>query len=140
MAVHGELGFDLSEVERRSERATVRGINKWARAVLRRAIVYAPIGPPTRRANGQFAPRVPSELGELHPGHLKNSGKLVKEATAGDPNAEVAFTAVYAAAQHENIDWNHPQGGFAKYLQRAFVEMWPELPQYVGAELELEFG
>ena len=140
MALGGDIGFDLSEVERRSDAATARGINKWARAVLRRAIVNAPMGPPVRRANGQFAPRIPSELGELHPGHLKRSGKLTKEATFADPHAEVAFTAVYAAAQHENIDWNHPQGGFAKYLQRAFVELLPELPDYVGTELELEFG
>ena len=85
---------------------------------------------------------MPNALGELHPGYLKASGVIWKEAEATEahPNAEVAFTAVYAAAQHENIDWNHPQGGQAKYLQAAFVELLPELPDEVQKAIHAELA
>jgi hypothetical protein len=143
--VHPRLGTVATRatVEQRVEAAAVRGINAWARRVLRRARVLAPLGPPVqRKQNGQFAPRIPNALGELHPGHLKASGVIWKEAEASEahPNAEVAFTAVYAAAQHENIDWNHPQGGQAKYLQAAFVELLPELPGEVQKAIHAELG
>ena len=29
---------------------------------------------------------------------------------------------MYAARQHEELDWNHPKGGEAKYLQKAIQE------------------
>jgi hypothetical protein len=33
---------------------------------------------------------------------------------------EVAFSSVYAFRQHEELEWNHPQGGQAKYLEDPF--------------------
>lgn len=36
--------------------------------------------------------------------------------------AELSFNTVYAARQHEELDWNHPKGGEAKYLQKAIQE------------------
>lgn len=41
-------------------------------------------------------------------------------ALAGRPitlDAEVSFNTVYAARQHEELDWEHPRGGQAKYLE-----------------------
>lgn len=32
-------------------------------------------------------------------------------------DAEVSFNTVYAARQHEELDWQHPKGGQAKYLE-----------------------
>ncbi len=36
--------------------------------------------------------------------------------------AEITFNTVYAARQHEELDWKHPKGGEAKYLQKAIQE------------------
>lgn len=36
--------------------------------------------------------------------------------------AELSFNTVYAARQHEELDWNHPKGGEAKYLQKAIQD------------------
>lgn len=36
--------------------------------------------------------------------------------------AELSFNTVYAARQHEELDWQHPKGGEAKYLQKAIQE------------------
>jgi hypothetical protein len=32
-------------------------------------------------------------------------------------DAEVSFNTVYAARQHEELDWQHPKGGGPKYLE-----------------------
>jgi hypothetical protein len=140
--VTASLSASLRDVEERAERATVRGINKWAERVLRRAKQLAPIGPPRPRNElGQFTKRrLEMQLGEetLHPGHLRNSGVLTKAELDAYPLAEVAFTAVYAARQHEEVTWKHPQGGQAKYLEAAFKELIPELPAMVRYEVEVE--
>lgn len=46
-------------------------------------------------------------------------------ARAGRPvsiDAEVSFNTVYAARQHEELDWQHPKGGRAKYLESVLLE------------------
>lgn len=55
--------------------------------------------------------RVPVESGAL-----KASGST---AVSGD-EAAIGYSIVYAARQHEEIGWNHPNGGQAKYLETAF--------------------
>ncbi|MGF9711718.1 hypothetical protein [Paenibacillus naphthalenovorans] len=34
----------------------------------------------------------------------------------------VSFNTPYALRQHEELTWNHPQGGQAKYLEQPFVQ------------------
>lgn len=48
-------------------------------------------------------------------GNLRASG--VVDAEGGE--VVIAFTAEYAARQHEELTWHHPQGGEAKYLENA---------------------
>lgn len=46
-------------------------------------------------------------------------------ALAGVPlrlDVEVSFNTVYAARQHEELDWAHPLGGQAKYLEQPLRE------------------
>lgn len=38
-----------------------------------------------------------------------------------------SFSTVYAARQHEELDWNHPRGGQAKYLEAPFKETVPRV-------------
>jgi hypothetical protein len=42
---------------------------------------------------------------------------LVKGGQAVTVDAEVSFNTIYAARQHEELDWEHPKGGRAKYLE-----------------------
>lgn len=37
-------------------------------------------------------------------------------------SAELSFNTIYAARQHEELDWHHPKGGEAKYLEKAIHE------------------
>ncbi len=49
-------------------------------------------------------------------GNLTMSGIAPKNAQSGS----VEFTAPYARIQHERLDFKHPQGGEAKYLENPF--------------------
>lgn len=51
-------------------------------------------------------------------GVLKRSGKVIR----GDLDVTVKYTAPHAHLQHENLDYNHPHGGQAKFLESAALE------------------
>ena len=61
-------------------------------------------------------PRVPVEFGVLRASHYvappDNAG-------TADVDVEVGFGTVYAVPQHERMDYRHPRGGQAKYLESA---------------------
>ncbi|MBB0990006.1 hypothetical protein G6009_00685 [Dietzia sp. SLG510A3-30A2] len=59
---------------------------------------------------GESNNRVP-----VREGDLRDSGKA---AVSGD-EAAVGYDTPYAARQHEEIGWNHPNGGQAKFLETA---------------------
>jgi hypothetical protein len=42
-------------------------------------------------------------------------------------SAEAGDTGIYAVVQHERMDYRHPNGGQAKYLERAVVEGQPTI-------------
>lgn len=134
--VEGGVSFS-AELERAAARAQARAVNKWAKKVLDLAVSYAPLGPP----NSHHGSGVPLEA-QGHPGYLRESGRIIEEATGSVDVpfdvAKVAFDAVYAAVQHEHVEYEHPQGGQAKYLERAFKELLPELPALVAAEVAVE--
>lgn len=57
--------------------------------------------------------QVPIETGDLY-----RSGEVVET----DDGAAAGFDIVYAARQHEETTWKHPNGGKAKYLEDPAVE------------------
>ena len=54
-------------------------------------------------------------------GELEESGKLYEN----PKSFRIAFEADHAAVQHERLDFNHPKGGKAKYLEDAFNDLLP---------------
>lgn len=40
-----------------------------------------------------------------------------------DLTGQAGFTSVVSLVQHENLDWQHPDGGEAKFLETAFAEI-----------------
>lgn len=51
-------------------------------------------------------------------GGVNTVGALPEKATKGS----VSFNTPYAATQHEQINYDHPRGGQAKYLESVLVE------------------
>jgi hypothetical protein len=53
-------------------------------------------------------------------------------------NVEVSANTIYAARQHEELDWSHPLGGQAKYLEAPLVERAPRYARIVDRAQEAE--
>ncbi|QNJ56239.1 hypothetical protein SEA_OHGEESY_10 [Gordonia phage Ohgeesy] len=56
-----------------------------------------------------------NQLVPVDDGDLRNSGV----ASASGKEAAVAYTAPHAMKQHERLDFDHPSGGQAKFLETA---------------------
>lgn len=50
-----------------------------------------------------------------------------------DLTLQVGFTSRVSLLQHENLDWQHPNGGEAKFLERAADEV--DVMEYVAAKI-----
>jgi hypothetical protein len=59
-----------------------------------------------------------AELAPVDTGDLRGSGYDYTGKLNGEIVTEVGFKQVYAVVQHENLEFNHPQGGEAKYLEK----------------------
>lgn len=50
-------------------------------------------------------------------GTLRGSMEIEMREIPGGAEAEISFNTPYAARQHEEMEWEHPRGGKAKYLE-----------------------
>ena len=62
------------------------------------------------------------ERAPLDTGDLRGSANTKITTTARRIKGEVGFNEPYALEQHENLQYSHPQGGEAKYLENPFKE------------------
>ncbi len=51
-------------------------------------------------------------------------------------NVEIGFGTVYAVPQHERMDYRHPKGGEAKYLEKAIQQFAPTSLQLLAKWIE----
>lgn len=89
-------------------------------------------------ALGQFGEVVLGEAQRRAPvleGTLRASGNSELIAEGGSVSTVLSFSTPYAARQHEETEWNHPQGGEAKYLENAIKSYGPRWPRYLAARL-----
>lgn len=55
-----------------------------------------------------------------------------------DLTGQAGFTSLVSRLQHENLDWQHPDGGQPKFLETAAVEV--DVVAYVAAEIRKAFS
>jgi hypothetical protein len=94
------------------EQAAQDGIEKAAKETLARAKERAPVDT----------------------GRLRRSGRVV----ADDLSATIKFTAPHAFLVHERLDFQHPKGGQAKFLESAALEV--DVGQIVAAAVRAQLG
>lgn len=63
-----------------------------------------------------------AERAPVDEGALRGSLAMGVETEGETIVGEVRFTEKYAAVQHERVDFHHPKGGEAKYLEKAALE------------------
>lgn len=62
------------------------------------------------------------ELAPIEDGELRGSGKVEFEEDGNKLVGTVSFNTPYAVVQHEEMSYNHPQGGQAKYLEQPYQQ------------------
>lgn len=80
--------------------------------------------------------RVARELAPVDEGKLRRSGKI----RVDDKDVIVRFTAPHAFLQHERLDYQHPHGGQAKYLEAAVERVGVEKAIVSGVQARLRRG
>ena len=114
------------EVWKRVQKAAVDGMVENTEDLLGRSMRDAPVDEGTLRASGSAEvyanSRAVARRGFREvagqPGSPEMVSRSVQEGGLGDAVVgEVGFNTPYALVQHERLDFNHPKGGKAKYLE-----------------------
>lgn len=118
-------GDELAELRAKMARDLCRAMYLVGEDLLGRATRLAPIEEGTLRGSGAVVLIVNGTRHEGAGGLAAATAAAVAAATARRDytvNVEVSFNTIYAAAQHEGLDFEHPLGGQAKYLEQPFRE------------------
>lgn len=145
MKVTAELqGLEAAEKNfndklRQIKRYSVKGITDVALDLLSKAVQLAPVDTGDLRGSGSATVNGV----EVARGSGSGSTGIVGAAPEGDADevwAEVGFSAEYAYVQHENLAYNHPKGGQAKYLEKPFVENTEKYIQHIQNSIDKGIG
>ena len=106
----------LDEYKRLLLHGAADGVQAWLELVLSQAIPEAPIEFGTLRGSGYAEHEINDELLEVV--------------------GQVGFPRVYAAVQHERLDFEHPRGGKPKYLEDPFKANLPRYEEAIAAGIK----
>lgn len=123
------------ELRQRAAEQLVRDMNRAGEILLGQSVQLAPVREGTLRGSAQLALIVNGNRYD-GAGALEAAIVAAKAAIAVGKltvSAEVSFNTVYAARQHEELTWNHPKGGQAKYLEQPAHELAPRLGPLIAA-------
>lgn len=111
----------------KKNQVVILGIEKAVKAFQKRASNVKSFTPKAMRDIGQDLLGKSVERAPVDQGDLRGSGFSEVSGT----ETTVGFTAVYALRQHEELNYNHPQGGEAKYLENPLKENTPRYIKYL---------
>lgn len=87
------------------------------------------------QAGGELLRDAAVERTPIETSTLRGTAKV----STSDTQAAVSYDTVYARRQHEEIGWNHPGGGEAKYLENALLDNQDKILDAMGKELSRGF-
>jgi hypothetical protein len=117
-----ENKWRIKEAVKIAEEAALKALRTGAELILTEAIDETPVETGTLRRSGTVT------VGALPDGtqvyEAAESGSDMKDAFPGTEGKEkavyISFNTPYARRQHEELGYNHPLGGKAKYLEDPF--------------------
>ena len=128
----------IKEAVKIAEEAGLKALRTGAEAILTEAIDETPIDTGTLRRSGTVT------VGGLPDGaqvyEAAESGSNMKDAFPGSEGKEkavyISFNTPYARRQHEELGYNHPLGGKAKYLEDPFNRNKKKVLQYAEKQVK----
>ena len=126
------------EAVRIAEAAGLKALRTGAEGILTEAIDETPIDTGTLRRSGTVT------VGGLPDGAqvyaAAKSGIEMKDAFSKEAGKEkaiyISFNTPYARRQHEELDYNHPLGGKAKYLETPFNANKKKVLKYADKQIK----
>ena len=127
----------IKEAVKIAEEAGLKALRTGAEAILTEAIDEAPVDTGTLRRSGTVT------VGKLPDGarvyEAAESGNEMKDAFPDPVGKEktvyISFNTPYARRQHEELDYEHPRGGKAKYLETPFNANKNKVIQYADKQI-----
>jgi hypothetical protein len=128
----------IKEAVKIAEEAGLKALRTGAEAILTEAIDETPIDTGTLRRSGTVT------VGGLPDGaqvyEAAESGSNMKDAFPDPEGKEkavyISFSTPYARRQHEELGYNHPLGGKAKYLEDPFNRNKKKVLQYAEKQVK----
>jgi len=112
----------IKEAVKIAEEAGLKALRTGAEAILTEAIDETPIDTGTLRRSGTVTVGALPDGAQVY--GAAESGSDMKDAFPGPEGKEkavyISFNTPYARRQHEELGYNHPLGGKAKYLETPF--------------------
>jgi len=112
----------IKEAVKIAEDAALKALRTGAEAILTEAIDETPIDTGTLRRSGTVTVGALPDGAQVY--ESAESGSNMKDAFPGPEGKEkavyISFSTPYARRQHEELGYNHPLGGKAKYLEDPF--------------------
>lgn len=120
-----------------AEEAGLKALRTGAEAILTEAIDEAPVDTGTLRRSGTVT------VGKLPDGarvfEAAEAGNEMKDAFPEKIGKEkavyISFNTPYARRQHEELGYNHPRGGKAKYLEDSFNRNKKKVLKYADKQI-----
>lgn len=137
------MADELAGLRVAQARGDMRALAVIGEDLLGEATRRAPIEEGTLRASGGIAYIVNGTRFEGTGAHAMATAAAVTAARAGtlrELNVEVFFASIYAAVQHERLDFHHPLAGEAKYLERPLQEKQSRYDRIISAERRRAVG
>ena len=112
----------IKEAVKIAEEAGLKALRTGAEAILTEAIDETPIDTGTLRRSGTVTVGALPDGAQVY--EAAESGSDMKDAFPGPEGKEkavyISFNTPYARRQHEELGYQHPRGGKAKYLEDPF--------------------
>lgn len=130
------MADELEELRVAQARGAMRALKVIGDDVHGKSFDRAPIEEGILRGSGEVAFIVDGTRFEGTGAYEAALAFAIAQARAGalrELNVEVSYNTVYAARQHEELDWDHPLGGQAKYLESVLLEDAARYPAVIAA-------
>lgn len=130
-------GWRTKLVSKKAQTAALEALRVGAEAILTEAINEAPVETGTLRRSGTVTVGYVPDSGAVY---AAASSRSMHDAFRNEKGKEqavyISFNTPYARRQHEEIGYNHPLGGKAKYLEDPFNRNKSKVLKYVEAHVK----